>query len=296
MQKAVLFLIFNRIDSTQKVFEQIKIAKPPRLYIASDGARNEEEKIIVENIRKWVLDNIDWPCEVKTLFRDENLGCRISVKASITWFFEQESDGIILEDDCLPNQSFFRFCEELLDKYKDNKKIWHITGFNPLGTCKCKESYYFAKVQHCWGWASWADRWKYYEFELEAYNNENVKKFSSDKYIQDYWLHILKQIKKHEIDCWAYQWAFTIIEHDGLCINPCKNLVSNIGNEGVHFKASEKNNVLNTPTEEISEIVHPKKIEFNHKYINLIYKKFLKLKTRTIWSRLKNFIKKMKQR
>ena len=120
MNKPVLFIVFNRFDTAQKVFEQIRLAQPPRLYIASDGAREnvENEKTIVENIRKWILENIDWDCEVKTLFREKNLGCDINISKAISTFFENETDGIILEDDCLPSQSFFKYCEMALDKYK----------------------------------------------------------------------------------------------------------------------------------------------------------------------------------
>ncbi|MCK4636062.1 MAG: hypothetical protein KAT32_04305 [Candidatus Moranbacteria bacterium] len=128
MKKAVLFLIFNRIDTVQRVFAEIQKAKPPRFYLASDEGRNEEEKKKVKKIRDYVLNNINWDCEVKTLFRDKNLGCRRSVSGAISWFFKNEKDGIILEDDCLPSQSFFNFCEELLDYYKDNKSVWHISG------------------------------------------------------------------------------------------------------------------------------------------------------------------------
>jgi len=132
MKKAVLLVFFNRLDNLKKVFEQVRIAQPPRLYLASDGPRDNKvgEKEKVEGIRKWVLDHVDWKCDVKTRFLDKNSGgCAYGVSGAVTWFFENEKDGIILEDDCVPSQSFFPYCEELLDKYKDNKKVWHITGY-----------------------------------------------------------------------------------------------------------------------------------------------------------------------
>lgn len=274
MKKSILFLIFNRLDTTQRVFKQIKIAKPPKLYIASDGPRfaKEGEAETVAKVRKWVLDNIDWTCEVKTLFREENLGCGHAVSSAINWFFSQEESGIILEDDCLPNQDFFTFCEELLDRYKDNKKVWHIAGNNPLGIVDIQESYYFAKIMHCWGWASWADRWQNYDFDLKDYEEENLKNFSDDKYVQKYWSKILKKMKNHEIDTWDYQWAFKIVKEKGLCINPSKNMISNIGFEGTHFSVSENDSRLNAPVYEINDIVHPEEIILNESVINLIYK------------------------
>lgn len=275
MNKAVLFLIFNRKDSTQKVFEKIKIAQPPKLYIASDGPRlnKEGETQIVDELRKWVLSNIDWDCEVKTLFREKNLGCGHAVSNAITWFFDQEQDGIILEDDCLPSQSFFKYCEELLEFYKDDKRIWHIGGFNPLNIIDRHESYYFSKVQEVWGWASWADRWQKYKFDLNNFDSEHLKRFSDKKEVQKYWSEILKQMKNKEIDTWDYQWVFSIIENNGVCINPTKNLISNIGFEGTHYEYNIGDSTLNTKTYEIEEIIHPEKIEFDDEIVDLIYKK-----------------------
>ncbi len=292
MNKPVLFLIFNRLDTTKIVFEQIKLAKPSKLYLASDGARvsKEDETQIVAEVRQWVLDNIDWPCEVKTLFSDENLGCGKAVSGAITWFFSQEESGIILEDDCVPNQSFFMYCEELLDKYKDDQHIWHIAGNNPLGITDCDGSYYFAKIMHCWGWASWADRWQHYNFDLIDYSNQNVQNFSDDKYIQKYWLNILNKMRNHEIDTWDYQWTFEIIKNNGLCINPSKNLISNIGYEGVHYSNSEGDSRLNTPTYEIDTIIHPKTIEFDENAVDSIYENVFYIKKPS----LRDFLKYIK--
>lgn len=280
MNKPILFLIFNRPDTTQKVFEQIRLAKPQRLYLASDGSRasKEGEAETVATVRKWVLDNIDWPCEVKTLFREENLGCGKAVSGAITWFFSQEESGIILEDDCLPNQSFFKYCEELLDRYKDDKRIWHIAGDNPLGEWDCNSSYYFSKIQHCWGWASWADRWQEYDFDLKNYSPENIKNFSDDKYVQRYWANILTKMQNHEIDTWDYQWTLKTVENKGLCINPTRNLVSNIGFEGTHYSNSQSYSRLNTKTYEIENIIHPENIDFNQDAVNQIYEKVFGIK------------------
>ena len=128
---AVLFLVFNRPDTTIKVFEKIREAKPSRLYVAADGPREgySDEKKKVMKVRK-IATNVDWPCEVKTLFRDKNLGCKKGVGTAIKWFFEHEEQGIILEDDCLPDPSFFRFCEELLEEYRHNTKIMLVSGQN----------------------------------------------------------------------------------------------------------------------------------------------------------------------
>lgn len=280
MKKALLFLTFNRLETTKQVFEQIKTARPPRLYLASDGPRNnqEDEIEVVEKVRAWMLENIDWECEVKTLFREENLGCGLAVFSAINWFFEQEEDGIILEDDCLPNQSFFKYCEELLDYYKDNKNIWHISGDQFVPDYKSDASYYFAKIMHCWGWASWADRWKNYKFDLTNYDEKYIKNFSERKKVQKYWLNILHLMKEHKINTWDYQWLFEIIKQNGFCINPSINLVSNIGDEGTHYSGTENNPLMNLPSFEIEKLIHNNKIEFDVPTVNYIYENVFSIK------------------
>lgn len=273
MKKAVLFLFFNRPETTEKVFRKIKEAKPPKLYLASDGARSttEGEKELVENLRKYVLDNIDWECEVKTLFRDENLGCGKAVSEAITWFFGQEEDGIILEDDCLPDPTFFSFCETLLDKYKDDKRIWHIAGTCHLDNIESNDSYYFGKIMHCWGWANWADRWQNYSFDSNIYDGKMIKHLSKRKEVQYYWLSILQGMKRQKINTWDYQWMFAITNKKGLCATPCKNLISNIGFTGTHFDGNEPDPQLNKKTYPIENIIHPQVIDFNEEIIEKVY-------------------------
>lgn len=274
MKKPVLFLIFNRLDTTEKVFKEIKKAQPPRLYIASDGAREnkESEKEIVQKTRDFVLNNIDWDCEVKTLFLEKNLGCRDAVSGAITWFFKQEEDGIILEDDCLPHPSFFNFCEELLNYYRDDKEIMHISGDQFISDYDNGASYYFAKIQQCWGWATWADRWQYFNYDLSDYDMAYLENLSENKNVKKYWLDILIKIKKNEVDSWAYPWTFNIIERSGLCINPSLNLVANIGfgEKSTHTQDSS-NFLANLPVFNVNSIVHPKIKEIDQWAVSYIY-------------------------
>ncbi|MBC7332022.1 MAG: nucleotide-diphospho-sugar transferase [Synergistetes bacterium] len=240
----VLFLIFNRLDTTEKVFEMIRRAKPPRFYVASDGPRHwkDGEKEKVENVRRYVLSNIDWDCKVKTLFRDRNLGCGKAISEAITWFFENEEMGIILEDDCLPRLSFFWFCEELLKRYKDDLRVWHIAGFNPnLGWIRDPDySYYFSSLGFVWGWATWRDRWKNYDFNMSL-----LDEILGKGYVEDIGLSLEKDlpffyaIRKGQLDTWDFQWGFTMAVNNGLSIIPCKNLVKNIGFGGgsLHTKS-----------------------------------------------------------
>lgn len=245
------------------------------MFIAADGPREDKtgEKEKCEEVRKLILDNIDWECEVKTLFREKNLGCGRAVSSAITWFFQNVEQGIVLEDDCLPNPSFFRYCEALLDYHRNNKKVMHIAGAQFVPDFENGASYYFAKIMHCWGWAGWADRWQYYDFFLKNYDEESVKNFSSDKNVQKYWLEILRRLKKNEIDTWDYQWVFKITEKDGLCINPSKNLISNIGHgENSTHTFNENDPLANMPTYEIKDVIHPSKIEADQSAVNYIYK------------------------
>jgi len=274
MKKAVLFITFTRLDYAKKVLEAISKAKPPRLYIASDGPRPDKagEKEKVEAVREYILEHIDWKCDVKTRFLETNSGgAAQGVSGAITWFFENEPDGIILEEDEVPNQSFFIYCEELLDKYRDDKRIWHITGDAPIEV-DVKDSYYFAKIEHCWGWATWADRWKNYSLDISDLPKNVLEKFSAKTYIQKYWQKIWKELNEGKIDTWDYQWTFIIVNNDGLCINPTQNLVTNIGVDGMHYKGAVKDKDLQKKTFELQTIIHPQKIELNEHLVERIYK------------------------
>ena len=264
LKTPVLFLIFNRLDTTKQVFEAIRKAEPPRLYIASDGPREnkEGEKEKVETIRKYVLEHIDWDCEVKTLFRDKNLGCGKAVSQAITWFFENEEMGIILEDDCLPSQSFFWFCEELLERYKDDERIGHIGGCNfQKGIKRGNADYYFSIYNHVWGWASWANRWKEYDFNLEKFENDNFLNNIHQNYkAKKYWSKIFKKMKNKEIDTWDYQWTFTMWKNNWLAITPNVNLISNIGFGGDATHTVGESEFLKMKTYELKLTTHPKSV------------------------------------
>jgi hypothetical protein len=271
----VLFLIFNRLDTAKQVFEAIRTTAPSRLYIASDGHRenkaNEREK--VESVRKYVLESIDWDCEVKTLFRENNLGCGKAVSEAITWFFKNEEMGIILEDDCLPSMSFFPYCKELLEKYKDNEQIYYITGFNPLTNTQLPYSYYFARIIHFWGWASWRRAWNHYSFNIADLDNfitqKKIHRIFNRKADRKYWLDIFKIMERHGIDTWDYQWMYNIQNNNGICIIPVKNLITNIGfgADATHTIADDPH-LNNQDRFEINQIKHPEKAVINTRLNN----------------------------
>jgi len=244
----VLFLVFNRLDTTKRVFEEIKKAKPSKLFVASDGPRNLQEKKKTDAVRDYIKKNINWKCKVKTIFRDKNLGCKYAVSSGITWFFENVKQGIILEDDCLPNQSFFRYCQEMLEKYKYNERVMHVSGTNVEEISKIKESYFFSNTYNVWGWATWKRAWEKYDVEMKKWSKYRFKIF---KFMKDYSLFdkirswgLYELTYKNKINTWDYQWDFLCKISGGLSIIPQKNLITNLGfEEGTHttnFKKSEK--------------------------------------------------------
>jgi len=236
LNTAVLFLVFNRLNTTEQVFEAIREAKPPRLYIAADGARpnieGEAEKI--EAVRDYIIQNIDWECEVKTLFRDENLGCKYAVSDAITWFFENEAQGIILEDDCLPSQSFFWYCEDLLEQYKNDQRIFLISGYNKQNQWKIEdESYFFSNYGGIWGWASWSRAWKHYDVDMKDIHefmrkNNFVNLLGKRQGLQRQKM-IFDSIIIKDINTWAYQWGYARHKNNGLACVPSMSLIENIG-------------------------------------------------------------------
>ncbi|WP_207424486.1 FkbM family methyltransferase [Desertivirga brevis] len=230
----VLFLIFNRPEQTKLVFDRIREAKPTKLYIAADGPRPERNELDSCKATRDIVKHIDWQCEVKTLFREENLGCKEAVSSAIDWFFQNEEEGIILEDDCLPSNDFFRFCDTLLEKYRFDSRIRHISGCNlQHGRFRGDHTYYFSNMTHVWGWASWRRVWKDYDKNLSNYEDHEVfSRFIAifrEPLIAESWTNIFKMVKAGEIDTWDYQLTLINFFNHSLSIIPNYNLITNIG-------------------------------------------------------------------
>ena len=247
LKTAVLFLVFNRPDTTRQVFEAIRKAKPPRLYVAADGPRadkaGEAEK--VEQVRR-IATQVDWDCEVKTLFRDKNLGCRVGVSSAIDWFFENEKEGIIIEDDCLPSQSFFWFCEELLERYRDDMRVMMISGHNVKEQWKSeKYDYFFSNLGGIWGWASWRRSWSKYDIDmkrLDSFVEQDYFSYIFGNYLGKLRAKNIRSVQTNNIDTWDYQWGFARHVNSGLACVPSKNLIENIGFgiEATHTTTKQK--------------------------------------------------------
>jgi len=300
VKNAVLFLTFNRPDIAKLTFAEIAKAKPSRLYIASDGARENKngETELVNQTRK-IVDLIDWDCEVKTLFQEKNLGCGLAISSAITWFFEHEEMGIILEDDCLPNQSFFIFCEELLEKYKNEEKVATISGFNCIKT-KNKFSYYFSDMIEIWGWATWKRVWQNFKLDVNELDENTILSIIENrpwsKAMKNYWLNVWQCNKKHEINSWGYPFTFCCWLKNATSVIPKVNLISNIGfgSNATHTfeNCSPLANFANSLTFEMQfPLNHPKKIETNFEADRCFYKSTAQIsQKKRIKAKLKNFL------
>jgi hypothetical protein len=265
----VLFLIFNRADTAVRAMEQLAKVRPAKLFIAGDGPRPDKpgEAELVEKTRQAVMEAVTWDCEVKTLFRDENLGCKLAVSGAIDWFFDQVEEGIILEDDCIADPSFFRFCGELLEYYRDEPLVMTISGNNFQPHPRTEYSYYFSRYMHCWGWASWADRWDHFDLEMTAWKYPARRQKLLDDNIptkkeQKYWTKIFDRVAEGQIDSWAYIWTYSIWAQNGVNILPEVNLVQNIGFDGQATHTKSNTSEFSIPTQSMHfPLKHPESIK-----------------------------------
>ena len=235
MKTPVAFLIFNRPETTAKVFEVIRQAKPAKLLVVADGARaNRLEEVEQCSKTRAIIDRVDWECEVLTNYSDINLGCRERISSGLRWVFDTVEEAIILEDDCVPHATFFPFCEQLLDRYRDDERVMAISGQkSQLQYHRTQYSYYFSRYFHVWGWASWRRAFQNFDARLDLWPEIRDGGFMKDLLIDDrsvkYWSEIFQGVYDGEINTWGYQWLFACWIHSGLTILPSVNLISNIG-------------------------------------------------------------------
>lgn len=231
----VALLIFNRPETTERVFAEIAKAKPETLLVVADGPRvdraGEAERCAAARA---VVERVDWDCRVLKNYSELNLGCRKRVSSGLDWVFDSVPEAIVLEDDCLPHQSFFRFCDELLERYRDDPRVMQICGTNYFdGWQRSAESYYFSKYGPIWGWASWSRAWRYYDVDLKLWPEVKAKgwhhDFSDSEEEALFRVALYDQLHSGEMGTWDYQWTFAKMLNSGLSITPNVNLISNIG-------------------------------------------------------------------
>jgi hypothetical protein len=230
----VLFLVFNRPERTREVFSAIRAARPSRLFVAADGPRpdrlGEAERCAAVRA---IATAVDWPCEVYTLLRDANLGSGRAVSEAITWFFSQVPEGIVLEDDCRPDLSFFSFCSTLLERYRSDWRVFKIAGTNPLGYWPGFEgsSYFYSSYGYSWGWASWGNRWATFDLKLSDWPSFEHSSHARHYPFSRQRNQGFRASQTNLIDAWDYQWHFAISRNHGLVVVPTVNLIRNIGFE-----------------------------------------------------------------
>ncbi|MEI7597367.1 MAG: hypothetical protein WCK02_16585 [Bacteroidota bacterium] len=308
IQTPILLMFFNREEPVVQVMNSIRMVRPSRLFLAADGPRLavDGEFNKCQRVREIVDSMIDWECEVHRLYRDNNLGCGRGPSEAITWFFEHVEEGIILEDDCVPLISFYPYCKNLLEKYRTNEDVMHISGTTFVDNSSNIESYFFSKFSIGWGWATWKRAWSKFSFEINETDSEiklNLQKYLNSHEL-NYWMPRLLQLKYYnENDIWDVQWSYTLLKNKRFSIIPSLNLVNNIGfsDDATHTKVKLYNN--DNYTVDMDEIKHTETIELsaiwdNHPFqekqseissLNIYEKNILKY-SKYLPSRLSNWI------
>lgn len=282
----VLLIAFNRPDTARKVFECIRLVRPTHFYLAVDGARQNKkgEEELCKQCQQ-IADLVDWECEVHTLFREKNVGCGFGPAGAISWAFETAEELIVLEDDCCPSQSFFAYCNQMLKKYQDDKRIWLISGLSIYPDHKCFNGadYLFTHMGLTCGWATWKDRWSEFDMYMQdvpefianggSYNTFAIKEYANsyDKSI----LYKYKHIDKEVSHSWDSQWDYTRVKNAGLSIVPRINLIEYIGfDNGTH--QSDKNGSYVKEAKEFDQpIKHPKIVVVNRMFDEYFYKHYI---------------------
>jgi len=264
MNTAIALFIFRRPEATALVWEQIRQVKPPKLFIIADGARSGmagEEKQVQEARR--ITEGVDWECEVVRDYSKENLGTHHRIATGLNRLFAEVEEAIILEDDCLPHPSFFRYCEELLERYRTNRQVMAISGSNITGDLtKAGESYLFSRNPSNWGWASWRRAWSHYDAELESWRDRKRRGAILSKHpeLKRFLHRITGEVLREEIQAWDVRWLLTILDRDGLVAIPKVNLVEHLetGAGATHVSSGQ----LSQKGEEMQfPLIHPDKIE-----------------------------------
>ena len=295
----VAFIIYKRLETTIRVFDRIKEAAPKRLYLIADGPKIETDKDLCLRVRNYVEKNINWSCELVKVYSKVNLGCAKRVQSGLDKVFENEEMAIILEDDTLPDKSFFSFTEELLIRYKNDHRVGHISGCNlfPEALSNYPYSYWFTSIINIWGWATWKRSWGHYDLPMTSWANENKSKFLETWCIDKTQRESIR--KMFDLHCnnknpwtWDYQWVYSCWRVNALAIMPAGNLVSNIGigPDASNTKSKTSIDMYPKVIQSIDQnLIHPQKtrnISFEKKY----YSSFQPKITQLLKQKVKNLL------
>ncbi|MDZ8069196.1 MAG: glycosyltransferase family 2 protein [Nostoc sp. DedQUE08] len=282
MQTPVTFIIFKRPQITEKVFEAIRQVKPTKLFVIADGPRTDREGEAEKcEATRAIIERVDWDCEVIKNYSDINLGCAKRVSSGLDWVFNNVEETIILEDDCIPHPTFFRFSEELLEKYRNDTRIATISAQNlQLGQKRTNYSYYFSRYNHCWGWASWRRAWQHYDLTIKLWKEVQAENLLHDILIDqkavNSWQRIFQSVYDNPTGItWDYQWTFACWMQGSLSIIPNVNLISNVGvgADATHFNSNQEFSFINMPMQAMEfALKHPPFIVRNVEADNFIQK------------------------
>jgi hypothetical protein len=283
LKTPVAFMVFNRPDTTERVFAAIRQAQPEILLVVADGPRlgrpGEAERC--SEVRA-IIAGVDWPCEVSTNYSETNLGCKLRVSSGLDWVFSQVEEAIILEDDCLPHPSFFPFCQAMLARYRDDERVMMIGGTNYLlDTLNIPETYCFSRYFPIWGWASWRRAWKRYDITMDEWPRlkaeDSLKSFYSQRFMQRHVSDMFDGAWAGSLATWDIQWFYSCLFNNSLCIIPRVNVISNIGLVGTHTSGDTSNNSF--PTFDLATVktVHPAMVLPSFLYDGKFFSKKLRL-------------------
>lgn len=281
LETPVAMCVFNRPETTRRVFDRVAEAEPSELYVIADGPRPDvsEDERGVEEVQN-IVTAVDWDCELQTNFAETNLGVRERLASGISWVFDQVDEAIILEDDCLPHPDFFRFCERMLEMYRGDERVMDVTGTNAQKRWKDdRQDYHFSFHGLIWGWATWANAWAEYDPEMSVWGDAEVRERVRDVLADDaqyrYTERLYDRTFSGKLATWDYQWGFAKHRNSGLSVVPARNLVMNIGFESgtFHEKAGDDPRA-NLPTFEMdfpierNQFVAPDR-EYDRRYHNI---------------------------
>lgn len=264
-QVPILFCVFNRPQQTQRVFESIRQHRPETLLLVADGPRDIPGEADLVTQTREIISKVDWPCEVLTNFSSTNMGCKHRMATGITWAFDQFEQLIILEDDCLPNDSFFGYCETLLKRFEHTPEVMVIGGNNFQPARRTPHSYFYSRWAHIWGWASWRSTWQQYDLEMTDWKSPDARnQLSFDSETEAaHWCHTFDMVCNDEIDTWDFSLQYAVWKNNGLAVYPEKNLVSNIGFGADATHTIEENQRSKLPTFDLGKLKHNSVLERN---------------------------------
>ena len=287
----VVFIIFKRPDTTAKVFEAIRVAQPRKLLVIADAPRgdrpNEAEDCAATRA---IIDRVDWECEVYRNYAEANLGCAKRISSGLNWVFDLVEDAVIIEDDCIPDPSFFQFCAELLDRYRDDQRVMSIAGSNfQFSRSMTNYSYYYSRYHDCWGWATWRRAWKYFDFEMKLWEELRETSFLQDQLgdrkMAEYWRVKFDLAYESQRDTWFYRWLYSCWVQNGIALVPDLNLISNIGLHPGATHTVEAAPYFNLPRAEMEfPLRHPPFMFPNPSadYLNFLNRCYIDLPTRFV--------------